>query len=198
MRKYIAGLVVTTLLAGAYIASPLHAAWTIREAIRDGNSAILQQRIVWPTVRETLRTSLTEIADPAPEPALASSATRKGLWARFKSYASRRAVENLVDSYATAEGLPQLFSYGVTYRNVVHGASEPKTLANLPARMMEFWSRMKRAEFRSLTAFEVEVQDKHTPSRHYTGLLELHGASWMLTQLRVHTQATGNAELTDS
>jgi hypothetical protein len=188
MRKAVCSLAVALALAAAYVASPFHAAWTLREAMKAGDAATLEHRIVWSSMRETLRQSLLEMADPSEPvaPELASTAPRKGVWARFKSYATRKTVDNLVTSYANPEDLPQLFTYGTTYRNIVHGPPEPKTLANLPARVREFWSRVHRAEFKSLTVFELEMQDKHTPDRRYTGLLELQGVTWKLTELRVH------------
>lgn len=194
-------LLVAPVVAAAFVASPFHAAWSLREAMKAGDSAYLEHRIHWPGVRETLRTSLREMADPAPrpEPALASNAPRKGLWARFKSYAARKAVDSIVDNYANPEDLPELFTYGQRYRNVVHGPPEEKTLANLPQRVREFWSRIRRAEFKTLTAFELELHDKHTPDRTYTGLLELQGLSgWKLTELRVRRAAVMANAVTDS
>ncbi len=201
MRKVlIIGLPALVLLAAGFVASPFHAAWSLREAMKSGNATYLETRIEWPRVRETLRQSLGEFADPeAATPVLANAtpSPRKGIWARFKSYASRKAVDSLVDSYANAEGLPQLFSYGITYRDAVHGAPPEKTLANLPERVREFWSRVHRAEFKSLTVFELEMADKHTPDRRYTGLLELHGLSWKLTELRVHRPPPSEVALAD-
>lgn len=185
------------LLAAAFVASPFHAAWTIREAMKSGDTQTLNERVEWARVRETLRQSLTEFADPMPETQLAGAAPRKGLWARVKSYAARKTVDSLVNSYGNAEGLPQLFSYGTTYRDIVKGPPPEKTLANLPERMREFWSRVRRAEFKSPAAFELEMHDKHTPDRLYTGLLELDGLSWKLTELRVRKAPATDVALAD-
>jgi hypothetical protein len=184
----VSAILAPLLLAAAYVASPFHAAYALREAMKAGDAGYLEANIQWPTVRESLRASLHAMADPAaPAPTLASTAPpRKSLWARFKSYAARKTVDSLVDTYANPEDLPQLFTYGTTYRNVVHGPPEEKSLANLPARVREFWSRIRRAEFKQLTAFELEMRDRHTPDRTYTGLLELQGLRWKLTELRVH------------
>lgn len=202
MRKLLFGaLPALVLLAAGYIASPFHAAWSLREAMKSGDAAYLETRIEWPRMRETLRQSLVALADPsAHAPALANASyppPRKGLWARLKSYASRKAVDSLVDNYANAEDLPQLFSYGISVRDVVHGAPPEKTLANLPDRIAEFWSRVHRAEFKSLTVFELEMADKHTPDRRYTGLLELHDLTWKLAELRVHKAPTSTVALAD-
>lgn len=200
MRKLFALASLTLFLSTFYVASPFHAAWTLREAMKEGDAETLEHRIVWPRMRESLRTSLREFADPQqPEPTLASTAPpRKGIWARFKSYAARKTVDNLVDSYANPEDLPELFSYGTTYRKVVHGAPEPKTLANLPTRVREFWSRVRRAEFKSATVFELEMHDKHTPDRVYTGLFELHGMTWKLAELHVRRAAPAAPVTADS
>lgn len=201
MSKIIFWIAAGLMCATAYVASPFHAAWTIREAMKTGDSAYLTENIEWPRVRETLRQSLTEFADPtsstAPTSTTADTTSRKGLWSRVKSYAARKAVDSMVENYANPEGLPQLFTYGTTYRAVVHGPPEEKTLTNLPQRITEFWSRVQRAEFKSLTAFELEMQDKNTPDRRYTGLLELHGLSWKLTELRVHKSPAPDIVLAD-
>jgi hypothetical protein len=185
----VSAILAVLLLAAAYVASPFHAAYALREAMKAGDAGYLEANIQWPTVRETLRASLHAMADPAApaSPTLASTTVpRKSLWARVKSYAARKTVDGLVDTYANPEDLPQLFTYGTAYRNVVHGPPEEKSLANLPQRVREFWSRIRRAEFKHLTAFELEMRDRHTPDRTYTGLLELQGLSWKLTELRVH------------
>jgi hypothetical protein len=52
-----------------------------------------------------------------------------------------------------------------------------------------FWSRLKRAEFRSPAAFEVEMADRNDPNRHFIGLLRLRGLEWKLAALSVRTVA---------
>src|SRR5260370_620910 len=47
------------------------------------------------------------------------------------------------------------------------------------------WARVKRAEFTSLTSFEIDMEDKYDPTRLYLGKLELRSVGWKLTELRV-------------
>jgi hypothetical protein len=188
MKKTLLATLAVILLAAAYIASPFVTAWTIREAIRTGNSEYLAAKLEWPTVRETLRASLTEYAiGPATAATQNANAAKPGLWQQIKNGLSRRAVDNIVESYVTPEGLPQLFGMRQFYRENVSG--EAAALAALPwhERVRSFWSRIKRAEFHSLTEFEIEMADRNNPSRHYIGLLKLRGLQWKLTELRLRT-----------
>ncbi|MEW5963274.1 MAG: DUF2939 domain-containing protein [Pseudomonadota bacterium] len=188
MRRLVLGLCGLLLVSGvAFAASPLVTAWLIREAVRTGDAAYLEHRIDWPAVKETLKVSLTRYALKQPEPdAETTEPSRKpGLWQRFKSYLGTRAVDKLVDNYATPTGLPQLFTYGRTYRTAIKGEVDEAATAPLTERMRRFWSRVKRAEFKSLSEFEIELADKHDPERHYVGLLRLDGLGWKLVELHV-------------
>ena len=92
----------------AYMASPFVTAWSIREAARTGDTDYLARAIDWPSVRETLKPDLSRIALDLPgeeQP----TATKPGLWQRFKAYLGQGAVNRAIDGYMTPEGLPQLF-----------------------------------------------------------------------------------------
>lgn len=186
MKKFLMAAAAALALATAYIASPFLTAWNIREAIRSGNSAYLDAKLEWPTVRTTLRESLTEYAiGPTSIAARRQPAPQPGFWQRIKNGLSRRAVDNLVNSYVTPEGLPQLFGMRQFYRENVSG--EAAAVAALPwyERAKGFWTRIKRAEFHSPTVFEIEMADRNDPTRLYVGLLQLRGVQWKLTELRL-------------
>lgn len=182
----------------AYAASPFATAWTLKESIKSGNAAVIDQLVAWDEVRITLRKSMTALAldrpmdfeSPPGETTIAAAAARKpGMWQRVKGYFGTAAVDRLIARYANAEGLPTLFSYGQTYKRYVKGIEDPpKTLANLPHRMQEFWSRLRHVEFLSPTAFEIEMTDKTDPARRFTGLFQLRDWRWKLTELYVHTE----------
>lgn len=176
-----------TLIAG-YIASPFVTAWSIREAVRNGNSAYLEHRIDWPSVRATLTPTISRIALDLPDPEK-PSLTEPGLWQRFKTYWGASAVNRAVESYVTPEGLPQLFAVRKAYRDYVAGEPEDNKLA-VTERVKRAWARVKRAEFTSLTTFEVDMVDKHDPSRVYLGKLAIDGFGWKLKELRVKILTT--------
>ena len=186
MKKAFVALAAGLVLAVGYIAYPLLTVWTIREAARTGNAAYIEAKLEWPTVRATLRESLTEYAlGPTTVAAPGATPQKAGLWQRIKDGLGRRAVDNLVERYVTPEGLPQLFGAREFYRQNVSG--EAAALAAQPwhTRAANFWSRIKRAEFHSPTTFEIEMADRNDPTRHYIGLLRLRGLEWRLTELRL-------------
>ena len=183
-------LAVMLVVAGAlaYIAAPFYTAWTIRDAAKNSKPSVLATSVYWPTVKVTLKESLKKIATP--EPLLArSTSKRPGLmsrmWHRVKTSLGRSVVNRLVDSYANPEGFAKVFSYGRTYRTQIRGWKDPEESLPLFARIKAVWARVRRAEFKSWTRFELDMVDKFEPLRMYCGVLELRGFRWMLTEVRV-------------
>jgi Protein of unknown function (DUF2939) len=182
MRRPIITLLGLLLLATGYIVYPFATAWNIREAIHTGNAGYLEKKIEWNSIRDSLRRSLTRIALPeTAADSLERTSAQPGLWTRIKTRIGQQAVDRMVANYVTPTGLTQLFEYRQIYRR--HMASDEKPA--LIERISRFWKRVKRAEFKTPTAFEVEVADKHNKSRHYVGLLQLRGFEWKLTNLEV-------------
>ena len=178
--KIALGVIVVTL----YIASPFVSAWFIREAVRNGNSDYLAYAIEWPSVRETLKPSIARIALNLPDPEQDPAASNR-FWQRLKTTVGQSAVDRIVDTYVTPEGLPQLFTLGKTYRNYTSSdAGEAKTTPLLE-RIERTWARVKRAEFTGFTTFEIDMADKHDPARIYLGKLKLTPVGWKLAELRI-------------
>lgn len=194
MRKFVLAMLTTATLAllpAAYVAYPFWTAWAIREAIKSGDSEFLARKVDFTRVRETLAPSLARMAFDLPDPA-DEAAEKPGLWKRFKAYWGQGAVNRMVDKYVTAEGLPQLFRWRKLYRETVSGETDEQALPRLE-RFARFWARLKRAEFKSPTVFEVEMADRYDASRHHIGLLELDGFEWKLIGLRVRTASADDA-----
>jgi Protein of unknown function (DUF2939) len=187
MRKLKYATLSLIVLAALFVAYPFFTAWSIREAMQSGDSDYLERKIEWDSVRASLRQSLSEVAlAPAASgaPDQPETADKPGLWQRIKASVGKRALDGIVDNYVTPDGLPQLFGVRNAYREVSGEAAELRALPWY-RRLADFWSRLKRAEFKTPSAFEVEMADRNDPSRHYIGLLELRGAEWKLTDLRV-------------
>jgi hypothetical protein len=188
MKKLLSAAAVLVCLAAAYVASPFVTVWNIREAIRSGDSAYLEHKLEWPTVRETLRASLTEYAvGPTPVSAPGRPAAQPGFWQRLKMNLGRRAVDNMVESYVTPDGLPQLFGMRQFYRKNVTGAAAATASPPWHERAAGFWQRIKRAVFHTPAKFEIEIADREDPTRHYVALLEMRALQWKLTELRLRT-----------
>lgn len=176
------------VLMAAYIGSPFYTAWSIREAVRNGDSAYLEKQIDWPGVRASLAPTISRIALDLPDPDAAPQ-QKPGMWQRLKAYWGQGAVNRAVDSYITPEGLPQLFAVRKAYRDYVAGQPDDAKVPVLD-RVKRAWSRVKRAEFTSLTTFEIDMADKHDPDRLYLGKLAIDGFGWKLKELRVKILTT--------
>lgn len=193
-RRLLILTVLSALLASAaYISVPFWTAWSIREAIKAGDSAYLARKIDFASVRETLRPSLAQVAFDMPDPDASETAPKPGLWKRIKAYWGTSAIDRFVDSYVTPEGLPMMFQWRKSYREVTGTADAFAQTAPFRVRFAKFWSRLMRAEFKSLTAFEIELRDQYDASRSHVALLELAGLEWKLTELRVRQASAGAA-----
>jgi hypothetical protein len=194
MRRLARVLLFALPLTIAYLGWPVYTALEIRDAIVAGDTATLERRVDWPALRAAVKASLTPetaarlMADPdAPKPTL---------WQRVKAAVAPSMADSVVERYVTAENLPLLFGYR---RPVQSGGAQPSSsLVGPPSalagsllagssvdRFASFWTRLRRAVFYSPTRFEVEVEDKDRPGRHYVGTLELKGFEWKLTSLAI-------------
>jgi hypothetical protein len=151
-----------------YIASPFVSAWFIREAVRNGNSDYLARAIA--------------LNLPDPEEQQKES---PGLWQRLKTTVGQGAVDRLVDTYVTPEGLPKLFTLRKTYRDYTSGDADEAKTTPLLERIEHTWARVKRAEFTGLTTFEIDMADKQDLARMYLGKLKLTPLGWKLAELRI-------------
>jgi hypothetical protein len=187
MRKLTVAILSLIVLGALYVAFPFYTAWSIREAMQAGDAAYLERKIEWQSVRESLRQSIgaAAFAPAAGDGGEAQSpGETPGLWQRLKMSVGKRTVDGIVDSYVTPEGLPQLFGVRNAYREM-SGEAAAQRAKPWHQRAGEFWSRLKRAEFKTPTAFEVEMADRNEPTRHYVGLLQLRGIEWKLTELHL-------------
>lgn len=186
------------LVAGVagYLASPLIAAHSIREAVALGHSDYLRERIDWPGIQQTLKSSMTSYAlgtgiavEESETDAAVEPPSKPSFWQRLKQGYGRRIVHGMVESYVTPEGLPKLFSYRENYHETVGSVPVEPEATTWSGKIAREWRRLKRAEFLSPTRFAVEVQDRFTPGKSIAGELELRasdsGIGWHLVSLEV-------------
>lgn len=175
------------LLAAAltWIAAPLWTAWSLREAVRSGDTAYLERKVEWDSVRASLKASLVQHAQLVPEITAPETGVRPGLWQRVKVAFGQSLIDSFVERTITPKGLPQLFEARRSLDKTVRDASEDAESQEHLERFKRFWARLKRAELQSPTRLEIEMEDKRNPARRIVSLFELRDLEWKLTGLRV-------------
>jgi hypothetical protein len=194
--KIVLFLMLASGVAG-YLASPLIAAHSIRDAVARGHSDYLRDRIDWPQIQQTLKSSMTTYALGSADASSGSAVntaeveppSKPSFWQRLKQGYGRRVVHGMVDSYVTPESLPKLFAYRESYHETVGSVPVEPEATTWSGKIAREWRRLKRAEFLSPTRFAVEVQDRFTPGKSIAGELELRasgaGIGWHLVSLEV-------------
>jgi hypothetical protein len=200
MRKLVAALLGLALCLG-YLATPFLSALQIRQAIKAGDTQLLEALVDFPQVRQSLKASLGEIErQKAAASQTGPIARPPSLWERIKAAATPANIhETLIDRYVTPDGIVRMAAARRAYK-AVQGQMQPADaqagLADsfdaadfeqrpLVERMMSFFNRLKRAEFHSLGRIELEVADRKVAERRYVGMLEFKGLGWKLTSLEV-------------
>jgi hypothetical protein len=187
VRRLFAVVMVVGLFAGAYIALPFWTAWTIREAIKSNDSAYLQDKIVWTSVRATLKDSLQSyaLAGHAGLDASIDQPAKPSMWQRMKSYVGKGAVDRFVETTVTPTGMGALLGARKAYETNLAAAPDPALRPPIWERMRRVWSKVTRAEFKSFDRFEMDMIDKTAPERTIACVLERRGLQWLMTELRV-------------
>jgi hypothetical protein len=194
LRTILLAAMLALTMSLVYVLSPLAAVYTLRQAVKSGDVAALEQKIEWPAVRASLRQSLIELQQSAAEPD-PETGRRPGLWARIKASLAPGLIDGFIDRYATPEGLPEAFSMRETWHGTVRpavGLAAPKlALADTALgdtavdRSVSLYLRIKRAAFLSASEVEFEIADRHTPERRYVSRFQMRDFAWKLVSLRV-------------
>lgn len=177
-----AGVVASILAAGLYAASPIAAAWTVREAIRTGDTDTLSRKIAWDTVRSSLKQSLKADAEiSAASVAEASGLAKPTLWQRIKIRMGNGMVDRAVDATFTPDGLVRL--YALRTKGGASPTARSEDEQPVLERLARFLSRIEGIAHPAFGQFVVRVADQDAPGRIYVGELELHGLEWRLVRL---------------
>lgn len=201
MRWLVSLFLVFFIAAVAYIIWPIYTALQIREAIRAGDTATLTRKIEWPSVRTSLKASMSAEALAALE--TAPGAPKPNLWQRIKATVKPAVASSAIDRYVTPEHFPVFLGYRRVWRGTTQPAIAPPEQPTVLAgtwlggtsleRLVAFYGRIRRAVFHSLTRFELEVVDRHNTGRAYIGTLELKDWEWKLTGLIIATVPASSA-----
>lgn len=186
MRGLASKLLIAVLLMGGslYVASPFYAAWSIRQAIKTNDVALLESKVDWTGVRFSLRQSIAEHAQLLPAAIREGRKVRPTMWQRIKAVFGANMLDRFMDRYITPAGLPKLYRMKYGYRTRVTGLPRDETI---PAdqRLQSLIQRIHRAEFMSFGRVELEIEDRDQPDRRIVAEMSLSGLEWKLTRLFV-------------
>lgn len=185
MVRIIATVLFVLVAAAGYAASPFLAAWNLREAIKAGDTAAIDRKVIWTSVRASLRASIASSAQLLPEATEAGERVRPSMWQRVKAAFGQSMLDRFIEHYVTPEGLPKLFRYRKTWNGTIKRQRDDEDEGAFHERAKAFYSRMVRADFQSLTRVEIEMIDRDQPQRRYVSVMELHGTEWKLAELRI-------------
>ena len=183
VRRLLFVCAVFGILAGGYVATPFMTAWTIREAIKAGDSEYLEEKIEWTSVRATLKESLGKFAFSASGEMREETASPT-VWQRIKTYVGQGALDKFVETTVTPTGMSGLLGIRKAYQTKIAG-EDPAARPPVWVRMRKVWSRVTRAEFKTMDRFEMDMIDKAAPERTIACVLERRGLWWKMTELRV-------------
>ena len=190
VRRFVGLTALVLGVATTYVASPFVSAWSLREAVMRSDTAAIEQRVEWGSVRQTLRASLAREANLLPMVTEAGAAVRPSMWQRVKSAFGSSMLDRFIETYVTPEGLPKLVDYRRTWKQATSSAPAEPEPGSRVERFKRFWDRIKRAEFVSPTKVVIEIADKNEPDRRYVSVMEMQGLGWRLTGLEVRSKST--------
>lgn len=185
MGRIFAAVFLLLVAAAGFVVSPFVAAWNLREAIKSADTSTIERKVVWDSVRASLRASIASNSALLPEASEAGERVRPTLWQRVKAAFGQSMLDRFIESYVTPEGLPKLFRYRKTWNGTVKGETDDEDKLEFFERAKAFYRRLSRAEFKSPTRIEIEMTDKFQPDRRYVSVMELHGFEWKLAELRI-------------
>jgi len=186
MRGLAAKLLLAIALMGGslYVASPFYAAWSIRQAMKTNDVALLKQKVDWTGVRASLRQSIAHHAQLLPAAIAEGRRIRPTMWQRIKAVFGASMLDRFLDRYITPAGLPKLYRLKTGYRTKVTGLPRDETLP-IRQRVDGLLNRLHRAEFKSFDRVELEIADRDQPDRHIVAEMTLTGFEWKLSRLTV-------------
>ena len=196
MRRIVGVIVLVAVLACvAYVASPFRAVAQLHSAVRIADTATLERRVDWPSVRTTLKRSSGEARRVLEEISEVAGVEQPGLWQRWSTRIVPFLADPLIDRYVTAEGAPRLYAWRETWMHKVRpkiGLSEPPTAlagtwlsSTAFDRAWTIWRRVESISIETPRRIRIVLRDRFVESRRWRAIMALDGWTWKLIELDV-------------
>lgn len=158
------------LFAGAALAaSPMIAAYRLHEAVERGDVRTIEAAVDWPSVRHSLKSSVSRAMIADAEARRANLGTFRRIGYKIGDAFAPYFVDRMIAKQMTPEGF-------VAYAR----QTEPAT--SRPARMVDL---IERAAYTGLSRFEIDVRDRLDRSRRYRAVFTRRLLTWTLTEVQL-------------
>ena len=204
MRRPLPAIAALTVLAitGLYLASPLLAAYKLRQAVRMGDSEAVERMVVWPSLRASVKSTVVRNANLLPLAAQAARSIRPTMWQRVRSVFGHSMLDRFIETYITPSGLAKLYNAKTRWHERFRRPQQPAMMQAglIPDGIGRVWRRIKRAEFESPFRFVLEIEDRHVATRLIQSTFQLsnislRGFDWKLSAVSIRTLAPSPANL---
>jgi len=177
---------VILLSAGLWLALPYWSVWRFNSALAARDSGALADKVDWPTFLTNLKASLGERLRREGGQ-ISIGAKIGGERRQIIITASQENIDELVNRFATAERLPELFAL----EGLIKPPKSPVSAQTAPAKATPDPSapprerrRVTWAFFSGPATFAVHVTIPQRPSEEVMALFEFRAAKWMLADLK--------------
>jgi hypothetical protein len=177
MKWGVGGLIA---LIALYVAGPLWAGWNLRQAMRNRDTAGLQARVDWTTLRGNMKPRLAA--------ALKDDADKSGvIGGLFKRALGGTISDAAVDTFITPGNLSRILAGRAFVINRLPGSSQPLPPDDDPEDADDPAPprRIRWAFFESPTRFRVEAVNPKLPNARIVSTLALQGLSWRLVDVEI-------------
>ena len=163
-----------------YVAGPLWAGWHLRQAMRNRDTASLEARVDWPTLRRAMKPRLAN--------ALRDDADKSGMiGGLFKRAIGGTVSDAAVETFVTPGNLARILAGRAFVLDKFPGANQPATSTEdgedpddpVPPR------RIRWAFFESPTRFRVEAIHPRIPGSRIVSILAMQGLGWRLVDVDI-------------
>ncbi len=183
-RRTIIITIVLSSIALLYLAAPFWTAWQIHTAIKNNDTATLQAKIDWPSVRTSLRQSIVNHSDLLPTTSATNDFIQPTLWQRIRHVVGNNMLDHFMNRYITAEGLPLLYrgrrqARRLTRANAnTHATLEKQTIFTLSR-------RLTHVQLKTLNKLEFGFSIRELHNRKLVVSLQRYGLEWKLSRLLI-------------
>lgn len=182
MRRFISRSVrLAIVVAVGYAASPFLAAVMLHAAIKSGWSSYVERQVEWDGVRASIKESIGDLVAEQTLLRPVNAGFIQNLKYKVSDYVSPWVINYTIDSRVTPEGFIEHMAPTAEEK----AADARMIQAGLTPNRPGILSRIKRAKFVGLYAFEIELKDKRDPTREYLATFELRRWGWKLTRVDV-------------